>query len=60
MLKELAIKASAALPGIIGALVSWLLKVVSGGAEWLAEHLWAIVVGIVLIVVCYVKKRYHM
>ena len=59
LLKELAAKASAALPGIIGAIVSWLLKVAETATVWLAEHLWALVVGIVVIVLSFVKEKYQ-
>jgi len=37
-LKTLAEKVAAALPGIIGAIVSWLLKTAGVAATWLAEH----------------------
>jgi len=39
-LKGLAEKVAAALPGIIGAIVSWLLKAGGAVTTWLAEHLW--------------------
>jgi len=41
-LKALAGKAAAALPGVIGAFVSWLLKTAGSVATWLAGHLWAL------------------
>jgi len=40
----LAGKAAAALPGVIGAIVSWLLKAAGSVAVWLAENLWALTV----------------
>ena len=46
-LKTLAEKAGAALPGIIGAIVSWLLKTAGSVAVWLAEHLWALAIALV-------------
>ena len=46
MLAQLAGKAAAALPGIIGSIVSWLLNLLSKTAGWLAGNLWAIVVAI--------------
>ena len=46
MLAQLAGKAAAALPGIIGSIVSWLLNLLSKTAGWLAENLWALVVAI--------------
>ena len=45
-LAKLAGKAAAALPGIIGSVVSWLLNLLAKSASWLAEHLWAVVVGV--------------
>jgi len=47
-LKALAGKAAAALPGIIGAIVSWFLTTVSSVAVWLAEHLWALAVAMIV------------
>ena len=46
MLAQLAGKAAAALPGIIGSIISWLLNLLSKTAGWLAENLWALVVAI--------------
>ena len=46
MLAQLAGKAAAALPGIIGSIVSWLLNLLSKTAGWLAGNLWALVVAI--------------
>jgi len=46
-LKTLDGKAAAVLPGIIDAIVSWLLKTVGLVAVWLAEHLWALAVVLV-------------
>ena len=45
-------KAAAALPGIIGFIVSWLLNTLEKTATWLAENLWAmaIAVGTLLLV----------
>ena len=46
-LKALARKVAAALPGIIGGIVSWLLKTAGVEATWLAEHLWALAIAMV-------------
>ena len=46
MLAQLAGKAAAALPGIIGNIVSWLLNLLSKTVGWLAGNLWALVVAI--------------
>ncbi len=55
-LKPLAGKAAASLPGIIGAIVSWLLKTAGGVAIWLSEHLWAIIVALVVTVASWIKE----
>jgi len=48
-LKALAGKTAAALPGIIGAIVSWLLTTVGSVAVWLAEHLWDLAVALIVV-----------
>ena len=59
LLKSLAEKATAALPGIISSIVSWLLKTAATATVWLAEHLWALVFGVVVIVLTFVKERFQ-
>jgi len=54
-LKVLAGKAAAALPGVIGAIVSWLLKTAGSAAVWLAEHLWALVVTVAAAAVVWLR-----
>ena len=44
LLANLAGKAAAALPGIIGSIVSWLLSTMGKVVSWFGEHLWALVV----------------
>ena len=39
-------KAAEALPGIIGAIISWILKKAADVVGWVSQHLWALVVGI--------------
>ena len=46
MLAQLAGKAAAALPGLIGGIVSWLLNLVSKTVGWFVENLWTLVVAI--------------
>ena len=46
VLAKLAGKAAAALPGIIGSIVSWLLGTLGEAAGWLAEHVWALAVAV--------------
>lgn len=45
-LAKLAGKAAAALPGIIGSLVSWLLNLLAKTAGWLAKNLWAVALAV--------------
>ena len=45
VLTKLAGKGAAALPGIIGSIVSWLLGTMGKAAGWLAEHMWALAVA---------------
>lgn len=47
LLANLAGKAAAALPGIIGSIVSWLLSTTGKVVNWFGEHLWALVVLVV-------------
>ena len=52
LLGKLAGKAAAAIPGIIGSVVSWLLSTAGKAVGWLAEHTWALflaVGGLVLV-----------
>ena len=56
MLAQLAGKAAAALPGIIGSIVSWLLNLLSKTAGWLAGNLWALVVAIGGILFVFARK----
>ena len=46
ILANLAGKAAAALPGIIGSIVSWLFSTLGKTATWLAENLWALVIAV--------------
>jgi len=42
-------------PGIIGAIVSWLLKTAGSVAVWLAEHLWALALALVAAAAVYMR-----
>ena len=46
ILAKLAGKAAAALPGIIGSIVSWLLSLLGKNAVWLAGNLWAVLLAV--------------
>ena len=39
-------KAAEALPGIIGAIISWVLDRAADAVGWVSQNLWALVVGI--------------
>ena len=43
---NLAGKAAAALPGISGSIVSWLLRTLGKTATWLADFLWALAIAV--------------
>ena len=45
-LVKLAGKAAAALPGIIGSIVSWILSLLGKTVGWLAENLWAVLLAV--------------
>ena len=45
-LANLAGKAAAALPGIIGSIVSWLLSTLGNTVNWFAENVWALVIAV--------------
>ena len=46
VLAKLAAKAGAALPGIIGSVVGWLLNLLSKTVGWLASNLWVLILAV--------------
>ena len=46
LLGRLGMKAAEALPGIIGAIISWVLNRATGVVGWVSQNLWVLVVGI--------------
>ena len=46
LLGRLGIKATEALPGIIGGIISWILNRAKDVVGWVSQNLWALVVGI--------------
>ena len=46
LLGKLAVKAGAALPGIIGSIVAWLLNRAKEVVGWLSNNLWALITGV--------------
>ena len=43
---RLGVKAAEALPGIIGAIISWVLNKAADVVGWVSQNLWALVVGV--------------
>ena len=46
LLGKLGMKAAEALPGIIGAIISWVLNKAMDVVGWISQSLWALVVGV--------------
>ena len=46
LLGRLGVKAAEALPGIIGAIISWVLNRATDVVGWVSQNIWALVVGI--------------
>ena len=46
LLGKLGMKAAEALPGIIGAIISWILNRTKDVVGWVSQNLWALVVGV--------------
>ena len=46
LLANLAGKAAAALPGLIGSVISWLLSATGKVVNWFGNNLWAVVVAV--------------
>ena len=46
LLGKLGAKAAEALPGITGAIISWILNRAKEVVGWLSQNLWALIIGI--------------
>ena len=57
LLGKLAAKAGAALPGIIGSIVAWLLNRAKEVVGWLSQNLWAFITGIGVLVYTYFMTK---
>ena len=57
LLGKLAAKAGAALPGIIGSIVAWLLNRAKEVVGWLSQNLWALIAGIGVLVYTYFMTK---
>ena len=53
LLGKLAAKAGAALPGIIGSIVAWLLNHAKEVVGWLSNNLWALITGVGVLICTY-------
>ena len=57
LLGKLAAKAGAALPGILGSIISWILTRAKEAVGWLSQNLWALIVGIGGLIYTYLMTR---
>jgi hypothetical protein len=57
LMKKLATKVLAALPGIIGSIVSWLLSLLGRAASWFAQNLWLFAAALIAIVLAELRSR---
>ena len=57
LLGKLAAKAGAALPGIIGSIVSWLLNRAKEVVGWLSQNLWALITGVGVLIYTYFMTK---
>ena len=57
LLGRLRIKTAEALPGIIGAIISWILNRAKDVVGWVSQNLWALVVGIGGLIYTYMVTR---
>ena len=57
LLGKLAAKAGAALPGIIGSIVAWLLNSGKEVIGWLSQNLWALITGVGVLIYTYFMTK---
>ena len=57
LLGKLVDKALAALPGIIGLIISWILNRAKGVVRWLSQNLWALITGIRVLIYKYFMTK---
>ena len=57
LLGKLASKAGAALPGIIGSVVAWLLNRAKEVVGWLSQNLWALITGVGVLIYTYFMTK---
>ena len=56
-LGKLAAKAGAALPGIIGSIISWILNRAKEVVGWLSNNLWALITGVGVLIYTYFMTK---
>ena len=57
LLGKLADKALVSLPGIIGAILSWILNRAKEVIGWLSQNLWALIAGVGVLICTYFMKK---
>ena len=57
LLGKLAAKAGAALPGIIGSIISWILNRAKDVVGWLSNNLWALITGVGVLIYTYFMTK---
>ena len=57
LLGKLAAKAGAALPGIIGSIISWILNRAKEVVGWLSNNLWALITGVGVLIHTYFMTK---
>ena len=57
LLGKLATKLGAALPGIIGSIVAWLLNRAKEVVGWLSNNLWALITGVGVLIYTYFMRK---
>ena len=57
LLGRLGMKAAEALPGIIGGIISWILNRAKDVVGWVSQNLWALFVGIGVLIYTYMVTR---
>ena len=57
LFKRLAIKATDALPGLIGSIVAWILNRAKEAVGWLSQNMWALIVGVGGLIYTYLMTR---
>ena len=57
LLGKLADKALAALPGIIGSIISWILNRAKEVVGWFSQNLWALITGVGVLIYAYFMTK---